>query len=45
MFVEIRSTVRGSRLLTKASHKIKRKRITATREMVEPIEDTVFHSV
>ena len=39
------STDRTSRLAAKASQMIHRKRITATREIIEPIEETVFHSV
>lgn len=34
-----------SRFAVKASQRINRKRTTAVREISEPIEDTVFHSV
>lgn len=43
--VAVISTLRTSRLAAKASQMMNRKRITATRETSEPIEDTVFHRV
>lgn len=45
MFVTVRSTAITSRFAANASQIINRKIITAIREMREPIEETVFHSV
>jgi len=45
MFEAIRSTVNASRLLANASHKMKRKRTTAIKEIVDPTEERVFHTV
>lgn len=42
-FVAVNSTDITSRLAAKASHRIKRNIITATSEMREPMEETVFH--
>ena len=44
-FVAVNSTDETSRLAAKASHRIKRNIITATREISDPIDDTVFHNV
>ena len=39
------STDSTSRLEAKASHRINKNMITATREISDPIEETVFHRV
>ena len=43
--VAVNSTARTSRLAANASQIINRNMITATREIIEPIEETVFHRV
>ena len=43
--VAVSSTAETSRLAAKASQRINKNMITAIREIREPIEDTVFHSV
>lgn len=45
MFVEVSSTVRTSRFAANASQIIYRNIITATSEIIEPMDDTVFQSV
>lgn len=42
-FVIVSSTEDTSRLAANASHKINKNIITATREIRDPIDDTVFH--
>ena len=41
----VSATARTSRLAANASQIINRNMITATREIIEPIEETVFHRV
>jgi len=43
--VVVSSTARTSRLAAKASHRMNKNMITATREIRDPIEETVFHRV
>lgn len=45
MFVDASSTDKTSRLAANASQIMKRNIITATREIKEPMDDTVFHRV
>lgn len=44
-FVVVSSTEDTSRLAAKASQRINRNIITATNEISDPIDDTVFHRV
>lgn len=43
MFVDVNSTERTSRLVVKASHRINRNITTATKEIIEPIDEIIFH--
>jgi len=45
MLVDVSSTDSTSRLAANASQRINRNMITATSEIRDPIDDTVFHRV